>query len=94
MTRFDTHEVVNQPPPLAGYNVFRGDIALVDALEREGAPWAADELAELGVRAGSIEAQELGRRANENPPVLLNISPAPSNFRPMFDCRNQVFRTR
>jgi putative acyl-CoA dehydrogenase len=70
-TRFDTHEVVNQPPPLAGYNVFRGDTALVEALERDGAALAGDELSELGIRAGSVDAQELGRRANENPPVLL-----------------------
>ena len=70
-TRFDTHEVVNQPPPLAGYNVFGSDVALVEALEREGAAWAGAELVELGMRAGSLDAQELGRRANENPPVLL-----------------------
>ncbi|HTL86473.1 MAG TPA: isovaleryl-CoA dehydrogenase [Acidimicrobiia bacterium] len=69
--RFDTHEVVNQPPPLTGYDVFGSDVALVEALEREGAPWAGDELHELGMRAGSFDAQELGRRANENPPVLL-----------------------
>jgi putative acyl-CoA dehydrogenase len=51
--------------------VFRSDVALVEALEREGAAWAGAELHELGMRAGSIDAQELGRRANENPPVLL-----------------------
>jgi putative acyl-CoA dehydrogenase len=70
-TRFDTHEVVNQPPPLVGYNVFGADIALGDALQREGAGWAREELLELGTRAGSFDAQELGRRANENPPVLV-----------------------
>jgi len=70
-TRFDTHEVVNQPPPLAGYDVFGADAALAEAVAREGAPWAGDELHALGARAGSFEAQELGRRANENPPVLV-----------------------
>jgi putative acyl-CoA dehydrogenase len=69
-TGFDTHEVVNQPPPLSGYDVFASDLALVEALDREGPRWAADELHELGIRAGSFEAQELGRRANEQPPVL------------------------
>ena len=39
-TRFDTHEVINQPPPLSGYDVFRADVALVEAVEREGAAWA------------------------------------------------------
>jgi putative acyl-CoA dehydrogenase len=70
-TRFDTHDVVNQPPPLIGHDVFGSDAALVDALAREGAEWARAELHDLGARAGSFDAQELGRRANENPPVLL-----------------------
>jgi putative acyl-CoA dehydrogenase len=69
-SRFDTHEVFNQPPPLAGYSVFTADVALAEALEREGGAWARDELCDLGNRAGSIDAQELGRQANQNPPVL------------------------
>ena len=32
----DTHEVINQPPPLEGYNAFDADPALREALEREG----------------------------------------------------------
>src|SRR5689334_3115971 len=70
-TRFETHDVVNQPPPLTGYNVFGADVALGEALEREGGTGAGADLLELGDRAGSLDAQELGRRANENPPVLL-----------------------
>src|ERR1700732_4493603 len=69
-SRFDTHEVFNQPPPLAGYSVFGADVALAEALEREGGSWARDELHDLGNRAGSVDAQELGRQANQNPPVL------------------------
>ncbi len=69
--RFETHEVVNQPPPLTAYDVFGADTALVDAVVRNGASWAADELHDLGGRAGSFAAQELGRRANENAPVLV-----------------------
>ena len=69
-SRFETHEVVNQPPPLCGHDGFGGDFALVEAVGREGAGWALDELHELGRRAGSAYAQELGRQANENPPVL------------------------
>ena len=71
MTRFDTHDVVNQPPPLAGYDVFGADVALAAAVSREAGAWATDELHMLGTRAGSFDAQELGRRANENPPVLV-----------------------
>jgi putative acyl-CoA dehydrogenase len=70
VSAFRTHEVVNQPPPLTDYDVFAADAALVEAIDREGAGWAADELHALGERAGSAEAQELGRLANAYPPVL------------------------
>jgi putative acyl-CoA dehydrogenase len=64
-----THEVFNQPPPLTGYDVAE-DPALLDALRREGAEWALPEVRELGALAGSAQAQEWGRLANENPPRL------------------------
>jgi len=64
-----THEVLNQPPPLAGYDV-AADPAIVSALEREGAGWAACELHELGELAGSAETATLARLANEHGPVL------------------------
>ncbi len=65
-----THEVTNQPPPLEGYDVFAADAALVEAVEREGAGWAADDLHALGRLAGSPEAIEWGFLANRNPPEL------------------------
>jgi len=64
-----THEVVNQPPPLTGYNAAE-DAALRDALHREGAGWAESQVRYLGKLAGGEEAQEWGRVANENPPRL------------------------
>src|SRR2546421_9827268 len=64
-----THEVLNQAPPLVGYNAFEEDRALVEAFEREGAGWARERAREIGEFAGG-EAIELGRVANENPPVL------------------------
>ena len=64
-----THEVLNQPPPLAGYDV-AADPAIAAALEREGAGWAACELHELGKLAGSGETATLARLANEYGPVL------------------------
>jgi putative acyl-CoA dehydrogenase len=70
VSTFRTHEVVNQPPPLTAYDVFGADAALVEAVDREGAGWAADELHALGEKAGSSEAQELGRLANAYTPVL------------------------
>jgi putative acyl-CoA dehydrogenase len=65
-----THEVTNQPPPLEGYDVFESDAALVEAVEREGAAWAVDDLHGLGRLAGSPEAIGWGFDANRHPPEL------------------------
>ncbi|WP_055590633.1 isovaleryl-CoA dehydrogenase [Peterkaempfera griseoplana] len=64
-----THEVTNQAPPLHGHDV-AADPALLEALRREGAGWAEPELHELGTLAGTEQAAEWGRLANEHPPVL------------------------
>ena len=64
-----THEVTNQPPPLADYDA-SDDPALLDALRREGAAWAEPDIRDLGRIAGSQRAQEDGRLANEFPPKL------------------------
>ena len=66
--RSDT--VLNQPPPLVDYNVFRSDRALVETLQLEGGSSAVPTLDELGLLAGSEQAQTWGRLANENPPQL------------------------
>src|SRR4029453_5188262 len=65
-----THEVLNQPPPLAGYDVFAADAALREAVEREGAGWAADDLSALGRLAGDAAWIARGVRADVNRPVL------------------------
>jgi putative acyl-CoA dehydrogenase len=64
-----THEVLNQPPPLTDFDV-ADDPALLDALAREGAGWALPAVRELGQLAGSAQAREWGRLANEHPPRL------------------------
>jgi putative acyl-CoA dehydrogenase len=64
------HEVVNQPPPLTDYNVFEADTVLGEAVRREGAEWAEPRIAAVGAYAGSAQAQELGRLANDNGPKL------------------------
>ena len=64
-----THEVTNQPPPLEGRNLFTDNVALVEALEREGGGWARDRCAEAGVAWGG-EPIRWGFEANENPPRL------------------------
>jgi putative acyl-CoA dehydrogenase len=84
-----THEVLNQVPPLAGYDV-ADDPALIQALRREAPRQSADreggeggrswehwerELHQLGQRAGSAPTLELARLANEHPPVLRTHDP-------------------
>ena len=65
-----SHEVANQPPPLADYNVFEADTTLREAVRREGAEWDEPRIAAVGAYAGSAHAQELGRLANDNGPRL------------------------
>ncbi|GAA4794239.1 acyl-CoA dehydrogenase family protein [Streptomyces ziwulingensis] len=64
-----THEVTNQPPPLAPYDACE-DLALLEGVRREGAGWAEEGLRRLGVRAGGAEAQEWGDLANRHAPEL------------------------
>jgi putative acyl-CoA dehydrogenase len=63
-----TH-TANQPPPLAGYDLFSENRPLVEALRREGGGAAVDRCASFGLRCGE-EPLELGRLANEHPPTL------------------------
>ncbi|MGW2766457.1 acyl-CoA dehydrogenase family protein [Streptomyces sp. NPDC001275] len=69
-----THTVTNQPPPLVGYDVFAADQALAEAVGRHVETGLLDEvraeLTTLGRAAGSVQAQEWGAQANENPPRL------------------------
>src|SRR5262245_38196493 len=59
----------NQPPPLAGYDVYTENRPLFEGVEREGgAPWA-DRLRTFGAALGG-EPLEWGRLANEQPPIL------------------------
>ncbi|MER7184314.1 acyl-CoA dehydrogenase family protein [Streptomyces hyaluromycini] len=69
-----THTVSNQPPPLAGYDLFAADRALVEAVERHTDPEllgeVRTELSVIGASAGSAQVQEWGAQANEHPPRL------------------------
>jgi putative acyl-CoA dehydrogenase len=67
--RRTTHEVLNQPPPLDGYNLFEQDHALAEALRREGAGWAEERARAFGAVAGG-EPMRWGAQANAYPPVL------------------------
>ncbi len=63
-----THEVFNQPPALENYNLFHQDRALQEAIQREGAAWAQEELGVYGAIAGRSDVIELGFQANANKP--------------------------
>src|SRR5688500_10209979 len=65
-----THEVTNQVPPLVGHDPIAGDTALAEACVRHADVATLDSLKALGALAGSAQAQEWGRLANENPPKL------------------------
>jgi putative acyl-CoA dehydrogenase len=60
----------NQPPPLEGHDVVTSDLALVEAVTRHGSAEVVEDLAGLGLEAGSAEAREHGRLANANEPRL------------------------
>lgn len=49
---FDTHEVFNQPPPFGGRNLWADDVALAEAVQREGGEGFAAALAGYGGLAG------------------------------------------
>lgn len=63
-----THDVFNQTPALEGYNAYSGDDALKDAVAREGASWAEQEIEQFGALTGSADVIEWGFQANEQKP--------------------------
>src|SRR5690606_2493073 len=67
---YATHEVLNQPPPLADYDAFGTDPVLPTIVRTFGAEWAQERLHEAGKVVGSAHVQELARQANRNLPEL------------------------
>jgi len=70
MQAFDTHEVHNTVAPLANVNLYQIDTALREAVAREGAQHDDAGLTVLGAQLGRAEVLELGRLANQYPPLL------------------------
>src|ERR1700716_2779724 len=68
--RDPAREVLNQAPPLQPASLFELDLALNEALDREGGAWGIDRAREAGAVAGSAEALEHSRRAERNVPIL------------------------
>ena len=69
-SRFVTHQVTNQVPPLDGYDPLACDPAVADALTRYGAAHAVPALNEVATLVGSAEGREHARLANEHEPTL------------------------
>lgn len=65
----DTHVVTNQPPPLAGVNLYRLDLPLQEWSQRYGAGWAQARIDAYGELAGG-PLMEAGFLANQNTPVF------------------------
>jgi putative acyl-CoA dehydrogenase len=61
----------NQPPPREPCNRYGGNTALREAVAREGAAWAEDELLAAGGELGTPEWAARGDAANRNLPRLL-----------------------
>jgi len=66
---FETHMVLNQPPPFAGRQLWTDDVALMEAVQREGGAALAPRLAIYGGLAGN-QLYQLGFDANRDRPRL------------------------
>jgi putative acyl-CoA dehydrogenase len=63
----------NQPPPYEGRNLYAHDLALREAVVREGAAWAEGALTAWGERLGRPETFAWADQANRFPPELRSL---------------------
>jgi putative acyl-CoA dehydrogenase len=63
-------DVLNQSEPLVDVNLFTTDVALAEAVEREGTAGARTALEAFGERMGRADALAWGEEANRNEPRL------------------------
>lgn len=68
-------EAANQPPPSESINLFTCDVALQEALLREGGEHAHRQLVAFGLKCGSADVLEQARLAEEHPPRLRSFDP-------------------
>ncbi len=71
MHDWTTHDVDNVVDPPTGYNLYDTDLALREAVLREGAAWADDTLHGIGAELGQPRQGELARLANACVPQAL-----------------------
>jgi putative acyl-CoA dehydrogenase len=67
---YSTHEVSNQPPPLADYDAFGSDPVLQKLVGTFNAAWSRDRLHRAGRTVGSAQVQEWAQQANRHIPEL------------------------
>jgi len=67
---FETHSVDNQAQPLEDYNVFLGDKALAEAVEREGGGWIRERAVAFGSRCGAAATIRDAEQAERFSPQL------------------------
>lgn len=70
-----THEVSNQVPEWAGFNLYQTDRALQEGVLREGAQWHDDALGSYGAQLGLKETLALAHDANRFKPELEAFDP-------------------
>jgi putative acyl-CoA dehydrogenase len=63
----------NQPPPYEGRNLYLTDVALKEAVTREGGALSEATLAQWGATLGTAETHALADAANRNPPELRTL---------------------
>lgn len=66
----NTHELTNLSSELVNYDMYNQDLALKEAVSREGAQWAESALTDFGRLAGSAQYLEHGTLANKFAPEL------------------------
>jgi putative acyl-CoA dehydrogenase len=65
-----THEVINMPPHMGDQDLWRGDIALRQWADRQGAGDHADHMARAGVAFGADDTFDKADQANRHGPEL------------------------
>ncbi|MEU6857590.1 acyl-CoA dehydrogenase family protein [Glycomyces sp. NPDC046736] len=66
----ETHDVLNQPPPLTGRNLYDTNGPLREAAEWSGAAWIGGRASELGSVLATAETARAAEDAHRNTPVL------------------------
>lgn len=64
------YDVANQPPPFEDFNLFSSDMALQEALTREGGGHAHEDLVAFGAACGSVETIEQAWMSEDHRPRL------------------------